>query len=152
MPAQTPLFIYFKQGVQHRVTNRMITEHLRTAGIAVNQPNDYTVGALRNTGAQSLLQAQTPLPMIKLIGRWRSDFDTSPRALSTSWHHTPRPCSAMPTNHTRPKNTPTTPTQAKWPKWTRSWTQHPGLDLEAERRGSHLVRVATHNLYHLLDN
>jgi hypothetical protein len=25
MPAQTPLFIYFKQGVQHRVTDRMIT-------------------------------------------------------------------------------------------------------------------------------
>jgi hypothetical protein len=73
MPAPTPLFIYFKQGVQHHITNRMITKHLRTAGVAINQPNDYTAGALQNTGAQSLLQAQVPLPMIKLIGRWLSD-------------------------------------------------------------------------------
>lgn len=73
MPAHTPLFVYFNQGVQHRITDRMITEHLRIAGVAINQPALYTVGALRNTGAQSLLQAQVPLPMIKLIGRWRSD-------------------------------------------------------------------------------
>jgi hypothetical protein len=33
----------------------------------------HTVGALRNTGAQALLQAQVPLPMIKLIGCWQSD-------------------------------------------------------------------------------
>jgi hypothetical protein len=51
----------------------MITEHLCATGIAINQLNDYTVGALRNAGAQSLLQAQVTLPMIKLIGRWRSD-------------------------------------------------------------------------------
>jgi hypothetical protein len=51
----------------------MITKHLRTAGVAIKQPNDYTISALQNTGAQSLLQAQVPLPMIKLIGRWQSD-------------------------------------------------------------------------------
>jgi hypothetical protein len=73
MPPQTPLFVFFIQGIQHRVTDRMITAHLRLAGLVVQQPNDYTVGALRNTGAQALLQAKTPLPMIKLIGRWRSD-------------------------------------------------------------------------------
>jgi hypothetical protein len=73
MPAPTPLFIFFKQGIQHRVTDRMIIKHLRLAGVAVGQPNAYTVGALRNTGARALLQAQVPLPMIKLIGRWRSD-------------------------------------------------------------------------------
>jgi hypothetical protein len=43
MPAQTPLFIYFKQGMQLRITNHMITEHLHTMGIAVNQPYDYTI-------------------------------------------------------------------------------------------------------------
>lgn len=67
-PPTTPLFMYYKQGTQHRITDRMIIEHLRLAGTAVQQPNDYTVGALRNTGAQALLQALVPLPMIKLIG------------------------------------------------------------------------------------
>jgi hypothetical protein len=73
MPPQTPLFVFFIQGVQHHVTDRMITAHLRLAGLAVQQPNHYTVGALCNTRAQALLQAKTPLPMIKLIGRWRSN-------------------------------------------------------------------------------
>jgi hypothetical protein len=73
MPPATPLFIYQNQGVSHRITDRMITDHLRLAGVAVQQPQPYTVGALRNTGAQALLQAQVPLPLIKLIGRWRSD-------------------------------------------------------------------------------
>jgi hypothetical protein len=65
--------MFFNQNQTHRVTDRMITDHLRLAGIAVNQPGDYTVGALRNTGAQSLLQANVPLTLIKLLGRWRSD-------------------------------------------------------------------------------
>jgi hypothetical protein len=73
MPAQTPLFIFFKQGVQHRITDRMITKHLRLAGMTVGLPNAYTIGALCNTRAQALLQAMVPLPMIKLIWRWRSD-------------------------------------------------------------------------------
>jgi hypothetical protein len=71
--ADTPLYTFFLQGKTHRVTDRMMTAHLRLAGIAVNQPADYTVGALRNTGAQSLLQGSVPLPLIKLLGRWRSD-------------------------------------------------------------------------------
>jgi hypothetical protein len=73
MPPTTPLFIYIQHNKQHRITDRMVTAHLRLAGTFANQPNEYTVGALRNTGAQALLQAQVPLPMIKLIGRWRSD-------------------------------------------------------------------------------
>jgi hypothetical protein len=67
------LFVYYNQGEAHRVTDRMITKQLRLAGIAVNQPGDYTVGALCNTGAQSLLQANVPLTLIKLLGCWRSD-------------------------------------------------------------------------------
>jgi hypothetical protein len=43
------LFVYYNQGETHRVTDPMITKHLHLAGIAVNQPGDYTVGALRNT-------------------------------------------------------------------------------------------------------
>jgi hypothetical protein len=70
MPPLTPLSIYLKQGVPHHITDHMITDHLRHAGVAVNQPQAYTVGTLQNTGAQTLLQAQVPLPMIKLIGRW----------------------------------------------------------------------------------
>jgi hypothetical protein len=73
MPPRTPLFIYFKQGVQHPVTDCMITNHLLLAGTTVGFPNTYTVGALHNTSAQALLQATVPMPMIKLIGRWQSD-------------------------------------------------------------------------------
>jgi hypothetical protein len=36
-------------------------------------PAQYTVGALRNTGAQALLEADVPVEILKLIGRWRSD-------------------------------------------------------------------------------
>jgi hypothetical protein len=71
MSPTTPLFIYLNQGITHHITNQMITDHLRHASVAVHQPLAYTVGALQNTGAQALLQAQVPLPMIKLIGRWR---------------------------------------------------------------------------------
>jgi hypothetical protein len=60
MPPNTPLFLYFKQGVQHRISDRMVTELLCTTGIAVHQSGDYTVGALQTNGAQSLLQAQVP--------------------------------------------------------------------------------------------
>jgi hypothetical protein len=71
MPPITPLFIYLNNHTKHHITDRIVTDHLCLAGTFVNQPHAYTIGALRNTRAQALLQqAQLPLLIIKLLGRW----------------------------------------------------------------------------------
>ena len=70
----TPLYCYYDStGLQRYISDRMLTEHLRLAASTIGDLTNYTVGMLRNTGAQALLEAETPLPMLKLIGRWRSD-------------------------------------------------------------------------------
>jgi hypothetical protein len=51
----------------------MITHFLRKAADCTAFPGNYTVGSLRNSGAQALLEAGVPKAMIQLIGRWRSD-------------------------------------------------------------------------------
>jgi hypothetical protein len=71
--ADSPLFLYYKQGQEHGVTNHLITKHLCLTGLAVNQPSDCTVEVLHNTGAQPLLRANVPLTLIKLLGHWCSD-------------------------------------------------------------------------------
>jgi hypothetical protein len=125
------LFVYFKeQGVQNHVTNHTIMYPLRLAGIAAQQPNGYTIGALHNTGAQALIQAQVPLPMIKLIGCWCSD---EVFRYLTAWSehlmHNPSstPCSTMPTNshHTHPGQNGQ---NGQFPGYS-----NPGLNLEEER-------------------
>jgi hypothetical protein len=72
-PPNTPLFIYYSLGVQFRISDRIITSWLRLASSTLGLPSLPTAGALRTTGAQSLLNGGIPIFMIKLIGRWRSD-------------------------------------------------------------------------------
>ena len=72
-PADTPLHTYYSLGRPFRVSDRMITAWLRLATTSIQAPGMPTVGALRTTGAQSLLNGGVPIAMIKLIGRWRSD-------------------------------------------------------------------------------
>jgi hypothetical protein len=74
-PADTPIFTFYENSTigALAVSDRMITHFLRKAASCTPYPGDYTVGALRNTGAQNLLEAGVPKHMIQLIGRWRSD-------------------------------------------------------------------------------
>lgn len=71
----TPIFSFYENSTARAcaVSDRMITHFLRKAAAYTPYPGDYTVGALRNTGAQTLLEAGVPKHMIQLIGRWRSD-------------------------------------------------------------------------------
>jgi hypothetical protein len=73
-PPDTPLFNFFDlTGRILAVSDRMITHLLRKAADCTAYPGNYTVGSLRNSGAQALLEAGVPKAMIQLIGRWRSD-------------------------------------------------------------------------------
>jgi hypothetical protein len=73
-PPDTPIFAFFDATRrQLAVSDRMITHYLRKAADGTPFPGNYTVGALRNSGAQALLEAGVPKAMIQLIGRWRSD-------------------------------------------------------------------------------
>jgi hypothetical protein len=73
-PPDTPIFAFFDATRrQLAVSDRMITHYLRKAADGTPFPGNYTVGALRNSGAQALLEAGVPKAMIQPIGRWRSD-------------------------------------------------------------------------------
>mgnify|MGYP001792313785 CR=1 FL=1 len=69
-----PLNTYFdEQGVHRRLTPKLMTQLLRLHASAYCHPNPVSAACLRCTGATALLNAKTPLPVIQLIGRWRSD-------------------------------------------------------------------------------
>lgn len=70
----TKLFTYYDaKGVQKRVTDRMLSQHLKLAAHMLGLDISPNAGALRATGATALLQGKVSTGLIKLIGRWRSD-------------------------------------------------------------------------------
>jgi hypothetical protein len=70
----TPLYTYYDtHGATHRVTDRHLTAFLRIAAALLELDVITTAGALRCTGASALLEGKTPVELIKLLGRWRSD-------------------------------------------------------------------------------
>ena len=53
--------------------NVYLTAFLRIGAASLNLDCETTAGSLRATGASALLAANAPIPLIKLMGRWRSD-------------------------------------------------------------------------------
>lgn len=71
---ETRLFVFFDaMGKRRKVTDRILSAHLRLAMANLSLEAPATAGALRCTGATALLNAHTPIHLIKLLGRWRSD-------------------------------------------------------------------------------
>lgn len=60
-------------GQRRAITSTYLTNLLRIHAMAANLDCDVTIGAMRTTGATALLNAQTSVTLIKLVGRWRSD-------------------------------------------------------------------------------
>ena len=70
----TPLFVYYDEHHTAReITDRLMTNYLRTIALSCAPGTAPTIGALRCTGATALLEGGVPLELIRLMGRWRSD-------------------------------------------------------------------------------
>ena len=68
-----PYTFWDEAGTKRNVADRNLTAFLRIGARSLNLACDTTAGSLRATGASALLAANTPIPLIKLMGRWRSD-------------------------------------------------------------------------------
>ena len=72
--ADTPLYTFWDDsGIKRNAADRNLAAFLRLGAASLNLDCETTAGSLRATGASALLAANTPIPLIKLMGRWRSD-------------------------------------------------------------------------------
>ena len=73
--SDTPLYTFWDEaGTKRNVTDRNLTAFLRTGARSRGlDESTVTAGTLRAAGATALLAAEVPVPLIKLLGRWRSD-------------------------------------------------------------------------------
>ena len=74
----TPLYTYYSNGRQFRITSVLITSVLRAAaltipGYAGAQPDNIATRSLRSSGAMALLLGEIDPDRIRILGRWRSD-------------------------------------------------------------------------------
>ena len=60
-------------GSEMCIRDSHLTAFLRIAAALLELDVITTAGALRCTGASALLEGKTPVELIKLLGRWRSD-------------------------------------------------------------------------------
>ena len=73
-PPTTPLHQYFNSGKQPcTITAQQLTAQLRLHATSQALDVDVSAGALRATGATSMLNSNVNVTTIKLLGRWRSD-------------------------------------------------------------------------------
>ena len=77
-PPSTPLYTYYSNGRQFRITSVMITSVLRAAALTIPgyagvQPDNIATRSLRSSGAMALLLGGIDPDRIRILGRWRSD-------------------------------------------------------------------------------
>jgi len=69
----TPLYQYTDSAGTHNISDSYLTHQLRKAAESLFDFHKYTIGMLRNTGAQALCNAGTQPDIQQLLGRWHSD-------------------------------------------------------------------------------
>lgn len=72
-PATTPLFVFYADGRPLRISSRILIATLRVHSAILAPHVHISVAGLRATAATALLSGHTPIHLIKLLGRWRSD-------------------------------------------------------------------------------
>jgi hypothetical protein len=93
-PPTTPIHTFINNNQRFFLSSRILTSMLRIQALTLAPNTTISIAGLRATGATALLNAGTALPLIKLVGRWRSDevfryfhaHSTTTDPLSTQMH------------------------------------------------------------------